>query len=139
MERAGLKQAADQKKKKEGFDKRACFQIEVQLGDQIYIDGLPGRVERSESVTTYLLTEHSNVLESPVTEWSRMLLFRTTGSNPLQSDTESTVTTDQHGVAILARLDRVIEIPRVSSDAEPIIELHNTIGQSEPSSKGSAS
>lgn len=83
-----------------------------------------------ESGATDLPTRCSDNFEEAVTEGSHMLYFPKTGSDTVQSATESTVTIDKDDVAILASPVRATKISRMFNNKELTVGLHNTEDQS---------
>lgn len=131
MEKTEYSQAAAQRRYKKNLHKKIRFWIELQLGDQVYLDRLPRRARHPESGTIDPLSGHSNSLGKAITEESRKLLPRTTGPYTVRSATQSTVTIYKSRAGVPVSPDLVTEVLRVANNKRHKPRLNKTASQPE--------
>lgn len=117
--------------KKERFEKKVRFNIEVQPGNQAYTALIPRRAQCPESGKLKALTSFSANSDLTGTEESRKLIPRTTGPDSEEVVTESTVTIGTERTAFFVSPDFLTTTARESNNSEPFVGLQSTAGQSE--------
>lgn len=131
MEAARPKQGAAQRTYKKHVQKKDWLRTEVQPSIQVYSVRPPQKVQRLGSGATDPLTGHKQNLEEATTKGSHKLLPLTMNPYKVESAMKSTVTIDKTSDAILVSSDRLMKMPRVPDDAEPLASLDNTMAQAD--------
>lgn len=108
----------------------------MQPGDHVHTERRPRRAQRPDNGITDWLTGYSDSLQDKVTEGSRKLLPRTTGSYTKRCATQSTVIIRKDGFAIPVSVDGVTKMPRMPDEAKPLARLHSTMVQPDLNRQG---